>query len=357
MPFPILAAAAAGTTIASGITSMFGSNETSGGYSLPPELEIQLLNDSQAGLEQVRADFDRLDQLQTVYNQRLDLLDRYTQGQLPPEQAVKELSSLSASIAKAFGGRTLDAVNRGFMDEDTARELEDLRQVESQDYKDPVLEGQLGDQRAQLEQDLARRGVGPAARLIALQRFDRAANEQRFTRTEELRTGKTQRAVARGGLRTQARQQGLSEAQTGLDVVSRELNRTNDLTGLLGNIGSGRFNVGQQGLAIRSGLRGERLATAAELGKYQFSNTANRALESGLLGPGTVRQQIGMDRNNLEAYRRYVKGYETQLGKDDLSRLPGFSNLNSREGGGQFQNYIGVGYDDPTRQPLRYRRR
>ena len=264
-------AAAGGITKAiGGISSLFGGGGgSSTGYRLPPELEIQLLRESQRGLKQLDTDYRRINKLQGI-------TERFLTG-----------GGSADEFAQEFEAAQLESIE----------DVKGLRQLEGQDFKDPVLEGQISDEKARFEADLARAGVGPTGRARALSQFERLAGERRFTRAEELRTGRTERTLKRFGLLgEEARGRASALAQTGLAFGGE-----------------------------RRELRGERLGTFETLGSFQFSEPARDSLEAGLVGPGTIKEQTGIARGSVDRFAEEIGKREDILSQRNIDRRVGLT--------------------------------
>lgn len=279
--------------IVGGIGGLFGlfggDDETVQGLTLPPELEHRFLSEFMEGLTRMNESYKQLTTVIDAYDERMASLDAFVAGQIPPEEAQKRIAETGTKIAEAFGGSALEAIEAGFLDKESAKisglieeregELHDtLTEVEAADFRDPALEQQLQKQRVDLEQRLARAGASPAMRAQALREFEQGAETSRFQRTEELRTGKTQRAIAgfqagigglgaAAGTRFQARQMGLQEASTGFRAQQ-------DYVGGLARLGTevatARFGGGLAGEQAKAGVRTERLGAYESMGKYDL---------------------------------------------------------------------------------------
>jgi len=307
-----LAAASVGTGIAGAVLADGGGGE--GRLKLPPELEVGFLDRSLEGLNQIDRDIARTGELEKNFNNRLDLLEGMINGSIPSEQAIQDLQKNTLDLAKAFGGNTQELIDSGFLTPEIAQELSDLRDLESKDLQDPNLENQINEERRKLEQDLARANVGPAQRSQELRKFERAADEQRFSRAEELRTGKTSRGLQRIGAAQGARDAGFRESLASAGFSSSALDQLFGQraqgVGALGSIAESRLNAGRQGLQDRSSLRGEGRETFEQFGRTEFSGRTKDALESGLIGPGSLAQQTGIAGREQREFGQQVREQE-----------------------------------------------
>lgn len=312
-----LGVAALGTGVAG--AAMGGGGSGGGQLRLPPELEIKFLEQSEQQLAQTQQDLQRTTQLEQQFNQRLDTLQGMIEGSIPEADGIRALQDNTRNLAQAFGGDTQALIESGFLTPEIAQELSDLRALESEDLKDPALENQINEERQKLEQDLARAGVSPAQRSQALRQFERSAEEQRFGRAEELRSGKTQRGLSRISAGLQARESGFQQALSGFGASSSGLEQLfgqrSSGIGALGDLAGSRFGAGQQTLQNRAGLRAEGRDVYQQLGGFDFSGRVKDALESGLIGPGSLFQQTGIAAREQDAYRGAIQKQEEEISK------------------------------------------
>lgn len=320
MAWEVAAGAAAG--IAQGVTGALlgGDSGPQKPYSLPPEYEAQMFQYFADALAHNQFLVDQNRQLYSAYDQRMAAVEGYYKGTMPRADAVRALTDTSQRIAQAFGGSVEDAIANGFLDSDNeeilrgaSEEYRMARDVESQDYRDPRLENQLNDQKRQLEQDLARSGVGPAQRAIALQQFDRSAEEQRFTRAEELRTGITQRAGARMSLLSgrmdmgeAAKQGAYARALGGYEAVMGQLGFAREGAMGLGSLAGTRYDAARSAMETERQLVSDPMTYFQNLGQFQFSRRGKQMVESGVRGPGSLYSQTGIPRESMGEYGNSV---------------------------------------------------
>lgn len=245
MGFPFLAAATVISGIIGGATAK---GPESARLQLPPALEIDYLRNSQQLLDQIQSDIQKTYNLEKVYNQRLDVVDKAVKGILPDPKQIK------------------------YLDDANIDEFGNLRDIESEGFKDPVLENQLQTEKSSLEQELARKGISPAQRLQALNQFNKIADERRFTRTEELRTNKTQRGLAR--------------LSAGQDLSGSLVNRALQGGSALAQTAGQRFQAGQAAIEGRRVLGAQGQDTFKQLGQTKFSEEVRGLLKNGQIDTG-----------------------------------------------------------------------
>lgn len=316
----ISAAAALGATATGAAGAIVGGGGPQGQLRFPPELELQFLEQNQQIVDQSQVDLQRTSELEAAYNSRLDTVDQIINGAIPDQDSLRQLGEQSVQIAKAFGGNVEEAIKSGFLtdfDKTTIdqqqQEIEKLRGLEDKNFRDPALEDKLNKDKQALEQDLARAGVSPAQRAAALRRFENVSEQERFTRANELRNQATQRGLSRIGAITSVGQFGLSARQQGFDIASgsaanlratleQERGATAQaIQGLVGTAGA-RLAAGSQAIESRRGLRQDTLSAFGQLGSTEFSENTRDALEAGLIGPGTFKEQTGVSRGSVDAY-------------------------------------------------------
>lgn len=270
----------------------FGDDKEISGFELPPELEIQFLDEAQAQFEQSQQDLDRIAQLEQEFVSRLDTLEGLIQGTIPSVEGLQSLRDSALRISQNIGASAEELVSQGFLDQDDIKDIQQLEELEREDFRDPELENQITRERQRLQQDLIRAGASGASIQQRLTKFDQDADETRFRRTEELRTGRFARISGRVGLRAGLRQQGFQRAGATVGLLQEQLGFARQGVSQLGEFAGARFGAGQAGIQARAGLRGERRGIFETLGKFQFSGRTQELLRGGFTGPGSVEQQI-----------------------------------------------------------------
>lgn len=312
MPPAVAAAgvAAAGTIGAAGVQAATAGGGGQTGYSLPPEFEIGLINQTQTQLDQVNKDYQTNQQLLTAYNERLDTLDKYLKGGLPAQATIEKLTQTSGKIAQAFGNDAEALAKSGFVDPYVRQQLDALSNANSE-KNNPELENTFADQRAQLAQGLLRSGASGAAIQGQMALLARQQQEQRFNENLGL-------AQFRLGAYSQSQQEGFNRAIGGYNALQTEFNKYGQIVGALGQTAGNRLNAGQQTLQTGSALRGENRDIYKNLGSYVLSDSTRAELQSGLIGPGSLYQQTGISGDFLGAYRDSVAEQENSVSNDAL---------------------------------------
>lgn len=240
------------------------------------EQELQFINSMQQDAQRLEQEFYKASAARDAYASKIEILDKAAAGQMMDEEVTKALTAQNAQIAMAMGGQAEELVKNGFLSQS---EVDMLRQDVS---IDPRVENQLKDERARLEQELSRAGVGPAERAQALAQFDQQAGERRFS-------SNIQMAQFQSGQRMQnfnLAQQTLA-ANTGL--LDRDL-------GIIQGRAQGAASVMNANMAIGdfAGRMGEANRAAQTLqGSTDLSGRAQRAIDKGLTDVQTAREQTG----------------------------------------------------------------
>lgn len=297
MPFVTAAGIAATGTALGGIGQLVGAfgggGTTVSGFELPPEFELQLVETAETNLREITQDLDKAKNLELAFNERIDTLAGLVEGTIPSQEGLMQLRNSAFKIAQNFGGSTEELISSGFLEADDVEDLQRLEALETEEgIRDPRLENQLADERARLEQDLSRQGASPAVRAQALAQFDRRAEESRFTRGEELRTGRFERIRGRIGLRSGLREAGFGRAVAGQQVLTQQLGAAREGIAALGGLAERRLQAGGAVLEARRGLRGERIGISKTLGEFDISGRTRDLLRAGQIGPGSVEAQL-----------------------------------------------------------------
>jgi hypothetical protein len=276
----IIGAAATGVQALSSAFGKGGSKETSG-YTLPPEIEYQFIEYANQWLDQANQDYQRLTEVENAYQQKLDIYAKGVEGTLLSDTDIQALNESTMNIAKNMGMSAEELVSQGFLGQDDVDAINELRALEDANFSDPRLDNQLSDERAKLEQDLARSGVSPAQRAQALAEFDRRADESRFTRAEEMRTGKFNRLTQTFGMRKDAQAMNFGLASGTVNMNQGLINQQREGYNQLGNFATQGFNASHQTLQSQAALREQQKGIFQTLGEFKFSGAAQSDLRSG----------------------------------------------------------------------------
>lgn len=307
--------------LATGLSSAFADNDP-GSYHLTPEYEMQMLAEFQNSITQYQQYQDQNRQLFDAYNQRVEALSGMISGALPSQEGLKYLTESTQKIAMAFGGDAEAMAKAGFMDSYTKEYMDQAKaeyaNIGTTNNTNPVLEAQLADQRRQLEQDLARSGVGPAQRSIALRQFEQSALSQRFEANNQTSAARLGALSTMQGNVLQARGQNYNQALGGYGAQFNFLQNQQGMfqsgTAALGNLYGQQYQFGQQYLNTADQLSQRNTQMYQTLGQYDLSKATRYAIESGLVGPGSVMQQTGVSRNNTVGYKDYIRDQENAGG-------------------------------------------
>lgn len=326
-PWGMLIGAGVGA-LAGGIGGMFGGGEETSGISLPPEFELGLIQQFSQSMQQIQFLSQQNQIIYDAYRQQNQSLQAALSGTIPSDQALRTLTDTTQQIAQAFGGDALAAIQSGFLDQDSAKyaglieEREGafqnaVQQVQSGQFKNPVVENQINDQRRQLEQDLARSGVSPAQRSIALSQFERQASELRFNAGQSfVQTQGQALGASTGALQTAAgtslsgRQFGFQRAVTGYQTGLNQLQFAQQGMAGLASLQQAGFGAGQQYLAQGNAFAQMPMNLYGQLGQFNFSDTSRDLLKSDLIGPGSVGTQTGVPFGQTEGFKNIYENYQ-----------------------------------------------
>lgn len=319
--------------IAGGVSGFFGGGGGSSqksGYTLPPEYELQYLDMFEQQMQQMQQDYQQAGMAFQAYDQKINALNEIITTGYKPEH-FQAIQQSNFQLAQSLGKDAQGLVESGFITADDAKDLAEMQKVAAGEYeqvKNPVLEGQLNAQKRQLEQDLARSGVSPQQRAIALSQFDQSANEQRFGQAQQQFGLRGNLINQRAGLRQQGYGQATGTLQQGMGQAAQYM-------GAYGQMGANyasQYGAQNQTLQMQQGLRGEGREAFTTMGQFKFSKPTQQGIESGLVGPGSYYQQTGVARGEMGNYRNFIKTQErssTLYGGDTAYGAPAFT-ANSR---------------------------
>jgi hypothetical protein len=277
---------------------------------LPPELEMQFMDSMQASLKTIQEDYTKFNQAADHYRNINDNLISYNEGMMPEADFIKSFSEQQYNLAGLFQGDAKAAIEAGFMDDDTAKYMglidqegnnlrKELSALEASNFTDPALENDLQKQKQDLEKRLQQGGASPAARAQALRDFERGSTEARFTRAEELRTGKTQRLISGASAVSSqygqafqtgmtGKQYNLNRASTGFQAGSQMLNQTQQMLSQQSQLSQTGYSMSGSQVGVNQTLRNGMNQQFAQAGQYQFSQGAKQYLRSSASDPDSV---------------------------------------------------------------------
>jgi hypothetical protein len=328
-----------------------GGGEESGALKLSPEQEMQMLDYYQGAIDTNRGYLDQNFRMQDIYNQRMNMVVEYTQGTLPDETMMRGLTNTAMQIASSFGMNAMAAYELGFLDEYSGKisglleqreegmananqeDLDYIKTVQAADYTDPRVEGALTEQRRQLEQQLARDGVSPAQRQIALRQFENEATNLRFSTRQQAINDAVQTASTKIAARAQSlqgssgalgaasnvylagRQNLFNEAMQGYSSALNGLTYGQSTIAAMAGLAGTQAAMNQQFVGIGMQISQREAQMYAEQGKYDLTKTGRQALEAGVVGPGSIYEQSGMSRNEMGSYKDWIREQENEASK------------------------------------------
>lgn len=327
------------------MSKMFGGGDSQkGGYTLPPEFEIQYIQQFEEDMARREQDYQMVTQAYNLYDQKISALNNIISKGYN-EQDFYQLQDSNMRLAQTMGGSAEELAKNGFLTKEDQNDLQSMKNIAQGDFKGQtsgVLEGQLADQKRQLEQDLTRQRLSPTQRLIALNQFEQNATQQRFGFAQQQFGMQGQLINQRAGLRQQGYGQSMNTLQGNMGLASQYMGAYNQLGQNYGN----QYSAFGQALAFQGGLRQEGQEAYKTMGQFKFSNNTKDALKSGLIGPGTYMQQTGIDRGNLKGYARGIAGQEYDF-NNGIGAAPQYDLRTARAYNNQRLNWQ---TDDPQNQ-------
>lgn len=309
------------------IASLFGGSEQVQGLTLPSEYELVFLEQFDQNLEQLNQDLVIVDNANQAFQDRVSALEGVLNASIPPAEALTRLRDSSLRIAESLGLGAEELVSNGLLDDSDIEDLNTLKDLENQDFRDPRLESQIRDERARLEQELRRSGAGPATRAQALADFDQRAEERRFSTNLELRSNQSALVSNRVGLKQRLRESNLARTLNSLGALNAQTDLARQGINQAGQLASARFQVASQTVQQRQLLRTASEQAFTNLGQFDFSKRTRRLLEAGEVGPGALNDSVAARaRLLLGRDRQRVLDIERQQAIEEGDR----NNINSR---------------------------
>lgn len=268
--------------VGGGLMGAFGSNgKSESGLKLPPELEFKMLEDSFNSMNQVKNDYAKAESMYKAYEDRFTMLAQAAEANLPPEETRRALAKSSADIALNMGLSLQDAVKNGFLTQSDEEDLNSLKALESQDFRDPAYDASRVQQKQQLMQNLQRQGASPQQISQALTDFDNTSVLGAFSRSEELRQSRAGLISNRIGIRSGLQQQNFGMAQSAVGTQLGVLGQSSQQIQGAANLYGMASQSGSAGLQTSQALRGELQNQYNQLGEFKFSSKAKQYLALG----------------------------------------------------------------------------
>ena len=283
-----LAVAGAVGAVAQGIGaigSLFGGgSKQESGIKIPQEFEFEMLDSLSADLARSDEAMAQLDQIAQVFNQRMEVIQNSIDAQIPDNELQTQLRDTNIQLAQALGMSAKELAANGFMTEAEAADMEELDRLQSADLTDPRLENDLAEQKARLEQELRRGGASPAVRAQALARFEKDAEEARFTRSNALRNEQGQFIQNKIGIRQSIMGNNINQITGAIGTNQGLLSNYNNLNVQRANLAGQSASMGQSIINSQNAQGAYKQQSFAQLGEYKLSGAAKRVLREGGLG-------------------------------------------------------------------------
>lgn len=259
--------AVAGIGAVGGLLEGGGSTTEVSGISLPPNFELDLLDQVSENLNMTQQEQERLSITFDTFSRRVDLLEGLAQAETPDEQALADLRTNALELANVLGADAKELANQGFL---TAAEAEDFQQARQLAFGEGELGGASLDaferQKGELLQQLRRSGASPATVAQAVDNLERSFRGQ----TAQNLLSLTQQ-------RSATRMQNIGQAQQTLGGL--QATRAQEMASATQGL-QGRIALQQ----AAQGLRQERLGTFEQLGQFDLSGRTRSDIEEGNIG-------------------------------------------------------------------------
>lgn len=293
-----------------------GGSSQKSGYTIPPEYELQFLQQFQNQFSQMQSDYQTIGAAYNAYNDKIGALNNIIEKGYSPEN-FQAIQQSNFQLGQTLGMDAQTMAKNGFI---TSKDQQDMQYMQGliQGHgqggtKNQALEDQIGNQKRQLEQDLARGGVSPAQRAGALAQFEQSANQQRDQNSQQEFGQMSQLLAQRSGLRQQGYNQATNTLNQGMNMGNQYMAGYQQL----GQNYAGQQNAAQNMLQLQQGLRGEANQNFQLLGQMNLSKTTSNFIKGGGAsqwgGPGSYGSQTGIPRNQTGSFASFNQGQENQL--------------------------------------------
>lgn len=273
------------TIAAAAITGGFGllegaasaqgqSQSTVTGLTLPPEFELDLIDQVDNNLMNIRQDYQKNIEAYNLFDERMKIAQSSADNLIPDDETIARLRDNAIRLQEKIGLETEQMVEGGFLTQD---EAQDLQQAKSLIYGEGELQGTAKEafenQKAQMIADMRRNGASPSIIQQSLRQLENTFKQG----TAQGILGLTeQRSILRGrnyqnaGLAMDAVRGNLQAIGQGIQMQS----------GLAGQRLEGRSLFAQ----MQERLRNEGLGQFQQLGQYKLSGKTEGMIERGDIG-------------------------------------------------------------------------
>ena len=274
---PIIAATAisAGASLIGGLFGGNGSSES--GMTLPPAQEAAMLRDATKNLELLRNNISQVDKLIANYNDRINLITKGIEGTIPDAELTQQITQNSAQIALGLGADAQQLIEDGFLDAEDIARIEELDQLNNQEFVDEQFEQEFSNQRAALEQQLMRDGRSLAEISQTLMQFDSQKAVERQQRGETLRQGAFNRGLATLQAQSGLRQQGFQNVLSSFQAGQQQQQQTLQGFANLANLAQAQNQTNMDANIQQTNLIGAQQSLYNQLGQFKFSGQAQQS--------------------------------------------------------------------------------
>lgn len=249
-----------------------GGKKTESGYKLPPAMELEMLRSSKDNLAMLSQNIDQIGQLMKSYDQRINLITKGIEGTIPSDELNRQITENSAQIALGLGADAQQLIQDGFLDQDDIARIEELDELNSQEFTDEAFEQEFKQQRAALEQQLLRDGRSLAEVSQTLMQFDSQKAVERQQRGETLRQGAFNRGLTTLQMQSQLRQQGFGNVLQSFQASQMQNQSTQQGFNNLAQLATMNNQTQMQGISGQTNLAGAQQGIYDQLAKYKLDN-------------------------------------------------------------------------------------
>lgn len=281
------------TVAAAGITAAAqGGGSSASGFTLPPALELQMLDHFQENLRSLDEDYAKYRGMSEAYDSKIAAIDGLLNNTIPSADALRQITEANMNLAKHLNLSADELAQNNFLTPEEAAGLKKLEEMDSANFEDVPYKNKLADQKARLMQDLRRQGASQATIDQAMRQADRDIEEKMFTRSQELKTSQAALITGRLGLGRSLRTAGQTEALNALQAGGLTLQQAQNALVTRGNLAGAAAQTGAGLLEAQQRTAQQRdIGGFQEIGKFLLSKTSRRLLQSGGIGavPGVYR--------------------------------------------------------------------
>lgn len=267
-----------------------GTQTTVQGIELPPRFELDLIDQIDQNLYDIKQERNNLKEEYDLFTERMDIMQASADKLIPDDETIERLRDNALRLHEKIGGEAENLVDRGYLTQDEAQDLKQYRQLTMGEGQ---LQGEMlaafDNQKASLLQEME--GQSPAVKAQALRMLE-----------TQFKQGTAQGLIGEMGMRSDLRQANFNQVNQAMGAVTNNMAMIGQglqmQSGLLGQRTAGNEAFTRMNQANRQ----DNLQQYLTLGQHKFSSDTRGKIATGQigqLGSGDAMAQVREGSSNM----------------------------------------------------------